>query len=54
MKTYELLKMWGESNRLKILLHMSVTEVLNVAKDTDMDIYHELSEALSKLTIKLN
>jgi len=54
MKTYELLKMLDELNRLRLLLNMSVAEALNVAEDVDIDIYHELSDALSKLTIKLN
>lgn len=40
MKTYELLKMLDEISRLRLLLNMSLAEVLNVCKEVDIDTYH--------------
>lgn len=54
MKTNDLLKILNEFSRLRLLLNMSLAEVLNVAKDENIDIYHELTYALSELNDKLN
>lgn len=54
MRTYELLKMLNEISRLRLLFNMSLSEVLNVAKDTDIDLYHELTYTISELNTKLD
>lgn len=54
MKTNDLLKILNEFSRLRLLLNMSLAEVLNVAKDTDIDLYHELTYTISELNIKLD
>lgn len=54
MRTYELLKMLNDISRLRLFLNMSLAEVLSVAKDTDIDLYHELTYTISELNIKLD
>lgn len=54
MRTCELLKKLNEISRLRLILNMSLAEVLNIAKDTDMDLYHELTYTISELNIMLD
>lgn len=53
MRTYELLKMLNEISRLRLFLNMSLSEVLSVAKDIDIDLYHKLTYTISELNIEL-
>lgn len=54
MRTYELLKMLNEISRIRLFLNMSLAEILNVAKDTDINLYHELAHTITELNIKLD
>lgn len=53
MKTYELLQLLSEFDRTRLLLHMSLSETLNIAKDVDTNIYQEMTQAIVKLNDRL-
>ena len=53
MKTYELLQLLSEFDRTRLLLHMSLSETLNIAKDVDTNIYQEITQAIVKLNDRL-
>lgn len=53
-KTHEVLQQLPESSRLRLLLNISLSEILNISKDIDTDIHVELRNAIVKLNDKLN
>lgn len=54
MNTHDLLKQLDGYSRIKLLLSMTLAEILTEAKKTDIGMYLELSLMITELNNKLN